>query len=179
MTTTTTSTTKIAELSSRLNRYSYCITGPELTPEDSYQEMILAFLKKAGDDPTFIAQKDAYQVRYASWVAMQKAHAGNTYRKYVCSLEDLTAGENDDMDVFEVFPSNDGSVEDQVIANENAEEMNELISTLSPSNQTVIAMIYLGYSQVEIAEQLGVSKVAVSQRKATIRKHLTQVSGSK
>jgi RNA polymerase sigma factor (sigma-70 family) len=180
MTTTTTTTTTIEKLSSRLNRYSYCITGPEMTSEDSYQEMVLALLEKAADTTTtFFDQAEAYQVRYASWQAMKQAQAGRTYLKYVTSLETTTAehfGVEDELDIFEVFPAAGPSLEDQVIADETASEIMAALSELTLTNRTVAAMIYLGYSQSEIAARLGVSKPAISERKATISKYLSRVS---
>ena len=63
------------------------------------------------------------------------------------------------------FEDEDSSPEEKLIQNETYEELHKAISTLTKEQQWLINEVYFkGRSQIEIAKELGVSKVAICRR---------------
>lgn len=52
------------------------------------------------------------------------------------------------------------------------EAIKKRVQELSPECQQLIAFAIIGYSDAEIANKLGVSRAAISQRRDTIRRNL-------
>lgn len=140
------------------NRYA---PGTGQDPEDLRQSFVLTFLERQACDPSFIEQKNAFQLIAAKWQALHSVTKEDTYRRHVDILEE---------DQLELIPGEGNNPEDLIIESESAEEILAIVEHLTSENQTVIRMIYLGYNESEIAQMLGISRPAVSQRKQTIRK---------
>lgn len=71
------------------------------------------------------------------------------------------------------FVDEDSSPEEKFIENETYSELHKAISTLTEDQQWLINEVYFkGRSQVEIAKELGLSKMAISLRLQTILKKL-------
>ena len=69
------------------------------------------------------------------------------------------------------FEDEDSSIEDKYIQNETYKDLHKAISTLRKEQQWLINEVYFkGRSQVEIAKELGLSKMAISLRLQTILK---------
>lgn len=71
------------------------------------------------------------------------------------------------------FEDENSSLEDNLIEKEQYQELYKAISSLSQDQQWLVKEVYFkGRSQVEIAKELGLSKMAVSLRLQTILKKL-------
>lgn len=155
---------RLEDLTPRIFAYSNFIHSPELETEDIRQEMYLALLEKSAEDPTFAEQSPSYQSWYATWQAKHTAEKARTYDGHVQDADDTQ------MEI--ILCGNSDENNDPARVAEQEEELAELlqqISALSPENQTVVKMTYLGYTTGEIAERLNISAPAVSQRKKTIK----------
>ena len=158
--------TRIVELAPRLIAYSHFIHSP-LDSADIQQEMALALLERDQVDPAFSVQEPSYLAWYATWQAKHAAGKARTYAGHIQPVDDaqmeiILCGKSDEDD-------------DPARIAEKQEEMEMLlaqVATLTPENQAVIRMTYLGYSTKEIAAELGISPPAVSQRKKTIRRNI-------
>jgi RNA polymerase sigma factor (sigma-70 family) len=163
---------RLDNLTPRIFAYSNFIHSPELDNEDIRQEMYLALLEKTAEDPTFAEQSPSYQAWFATWQAKHVAEKARTYDGHVQD------GDDEMMEIILCGHSDED--DDPASIAEEEEELAELlqqISALSPENQTVVKMTYLGYSTGEIAERLNISAPAVSQRKKTIKHCLIGQAG--
>ena len=71
------------------------------------------------------------------------------------------------------FEDEDSSIEDKYIQNEGYKDLHKAISTLTQEQQWLVNEVYFkSRSQVEIAKELGLSKMAISLRLQTILKKL-------
>jgi len=167
---------RFEDLSPRLQRRSRSLahTCNEHTADDLYQDMAVSYLVRTQRQPEFASQTDAYIFTDLTWDAQNVAEKGRTYNRYMDSEHIFSDDEGDEVSSFELIASGEPNPEDSYIDTEAIEALSAAILTLTPENQQIVKMIYLGYSQVEIAAQLGVSKPAITQRKATIEKALLQ-----
>jgi RNA polymerase sigma factor (sigma-70 family) len=78
-------------------------------------------------------------------------------------------------DEFNFVPGPDKTPEQVVTENEETSELRSVFSNLSTDNRGVLVMLYHGYSKTEIAEAMGISKPAVTQRVQTIAKKLSHL----
>ena len=161
---------RIQSLTPRLIAKSHFIPSDHLEPDDLQQEMFIALLEKAQAAPGFAEQKDAYLVRYATWMAKHAAERTWTYSSHVESQTLSLAGEDE---VFDNFSDDNADPAYLVEQSEELEEMLSRLQDLSPENRTVVKMIYLGYTESEIATELGISRPAVTQRKRTIARAIS------
>lgn len=158
--------TRFESLYPHLTRISRHLASNDQNPDDVYQVMNLGVLERASSDPSFLDQKDAYILYYAKccakhWIRSARRKAVNPLPEADC--EDT---EDDSFDsVFFMMDDRAVDPEQKLILKETLER----IKHLEVSNQKLCVMIYLGYSQNEIAETLGVDKSAISHRKETIR----------
>lgn len=157
---------RLTDLTPRMLTYARAIPPGELEPDDLYQEMALAIVERSQKDPRFLEQQDAYVTQFGTWRAKHAAERGYRQAARTTPLEDGEA----DMYCLVSDPS-----EDPEEAAEQAEALDELVEMvleLTPENQSVVKLIYLGYSESEIATRLHISRPAVSQRKRTIARLL-------
>lgn len=158
---------RIQGLAPRLIAYSRFINSPELDQEDVQQEMYAALLERGAKDPDFAGQRDAYLVRYATWSAKHAASRTYTYDSHV-QRETLEGA--DPLETITDYTTDPAEI---VERNLQLESLIEQLQALSPENQTVVKMIYLGYSESEISDELHISRPAVSQRKKTIQSQIS------
>jgi RNA polymerase sigma factor (sigma-70 family) len=154
---------RLTELAPRLIAYSKFVRSPELDNDDIQQEMSLALLERAAVDPAFSEQSTSYMAWYATWSAKNAAAKTRTYDGHV-----QEAG--DEMLEVVLIGHDEATSDPEAIAEQN-EELDELlaqISAMTPENQTVVKMTYLGYSNNEIAARLNITPAAVSWRKKNV-----------
>ena len=163
---------KITELSQRMQLKANYISSPEHTADDLFQIMVEAIIVESEKKPEFIQQTDAYIVNFAVWTAKKKAQASRTYGKYVGEEKVFKTEEDDEASDFDTQTDPSLSPEELVVRREVYRDIEKVIRTLSTENRKVVVMLFERYSQVEIAEALGITKAAVTQRKATIAKTL-------
>jgi RNA polymerase sigma factor (sigma-70 family) len=150
--------------------------------EDLYQTILKALLEREVKDPTFFQQTDAYINKYAMFSAKHAAKKARVYLNYVdeeggeIDPEDSNEDTNSRLDLEasrEKLIQSIARVEIEVMHTELADAIVEGSKELSGDNLRVLYLLYLGYKQVEIAEVMGVSKPAISQRVKTIASTLS------
>lgn len=159
---------RLDKLTPKIFAYSNFIHGPELETDDIRQEMYLALLEKQQEDPTFFDNNDSYMAWYATWTAKNQAARNRSY--------DHRIGRSTDTASFEYYHVDRGESDPAKIAenNENLNEILDVLQQMAPENMSVIRMIYLGYTNMEIAETLKVTPAAVSQRKKNITRKIRE-----
>lgn len=137
-----------------------------LETEDIFHDMIAALLDNAISNPDFVNQQDAYKFQFAKWHASHLLEKSKVYSKYVAVEGASEDGEESAFDLIadatQVDPA-DLLEGDLLIA---------AVKTLSRENQQIVKLLYVGYSKAEIADQMRISRPAVSQRIQTIQKAL-------
>jgi len=173
---------RITSLFPRLNRIARYLAHPglEYTADDLYQEMALTILDRSAGDSTFLDQRDGYLLQCASWDARNVAAKGRTYNRLVAAewflaVRSAAADDGDEISLLELFADPDLTPEEHYLQTEQLEELAAAAASLSPSNQKIVGLIAIGYNWAEIADQLGVSRSAVSQRKNIIARQLSTV----
>lgn len=128
--------------------------------EDIFQHICEKLLLQA--DP---ADSDARILTTAKRRAGDYVNTEKTYSFWVGGEEELGGtGEEEDLDAFEIYIGDQQTPEDMVIENEEISAIQKALETLTPENRKVVALLGGGYSQAEIAKELGVSRAAVSIR---------------
>ena len=136
--------------------------NPEADEEDVCNDMILAIMEKAADDPEFMNQKPAFVLQFATWYAKNQA---NRARIYQARLE--TEGDQDEnretiLETIEDLTS--ANPEQAVIIRQTLRELQEeVIAKFTGNKQAIIRLMAQGYSRVEISNELNISKAAVTQ----------------
>jgi RNA polymerase sigma factor (sigma-70 family) len=115
-------------------------------------------------------ESPAYILQSVKWVAFGHIDSARSYEKYVASIEGTTATDDDDeLDALELTPDSAASPEDLIADREFAEAFSEAVATLDPKAQVIIRLLNDGNSFAEIANAMGVSRSAISQRMNTIQ----------
>jgi RNA polymerase sigma factor (sigma-70 family) len=164
---------KIESLSPRLQRKARVIAhkSDQVDVDDAYQDMVLSILERSEHSPDFVEQTDSYITQQAAWDASHVARSGRIYRKYNAVPVEFTDDEGDTINLIDITPD-PTDVEAETLESLEMKSLAAAIKALAPDNRQVVIMLYQGYSNKEIAEKMGISPAAVSQRKGTIRKHL-------
>jgi len=174
---------KIEELEPRIIAIAKKVSNynPEGEWEDLYQIMLQKVLERNIVDPTFVEQTDAYILKYTEFMAKHAVKKASVYLRYVdeegyeIDPEDSDDDSNYALDLMverEKIQQAIPAIENEVMHLELSEKIVEGYETLSTENKKVAYMLYMGYKQTEIAESLGISKPAVSQRIKTIGNQL-------
>lgn len=120
------------------------------------------------DDKTAkLLEKADAQVRHEYIVA--------EHEQYLSELKETRRHQSLDLSLENghEFEDEESDLEEKLIKDEMYEELHKAISTLSKEQQWLIYEVYFkGRPQVEIAKELGVSKMAVTLRLQTILKNL-------
>lgn len=162
---------RIAKLSNKLTLKAmyFASNGYEYTSDDLYQIMIEAMINHAQRNPEFAEKPDAYLLQYASWRAQQACRASRTYTIYQEPEAYVISASGEVESAFLFIPDNSEPVEDQLI---HREELDALYSLASAKNKTILSMLFLGYTESEIADKLHISRSALCQRKYTLKKSI-------
>lgn len=177
---------RVASLFPVLQRKSYQIDS-NVDPDDLAQDMALRMMERALAEPSRLDQKDAYLVNDAFLNGgCHSARRVRTYSKYVdphvlvtdeCrdEIDDDLFGDNPNFSITEIIPvSEEDDPETAAERSDTIDAILDVVRGLSESNRAVVRMLVLGYSEAEIAAELGVSRPAISQRKDTIAKVLAR-----
>jgi len=170
---------KIEKISPKVRQIARIVANasPEHDADDIFQESVLWLLEQEEKDPSIVEQTDAYVIWGATTTGgKHAARASRTYTKYVHSEPAVEQDEDEEnIDWIETLADNSNNPEEVFIENEEISHLAEAITQLTPANQKLVTMLYNGYSQNEIADALGISKGAVSQRKATVERQLAEL----
>ena len=162
---------RLVELLPAINRRAAFVGSHTLTADDVAQEMALSILERAAKTPNLENQKDAYilNAAYLHGGINAARHERLCHENHVADAVVACDSSNDDdgEPEFNIFVPADSDVtpEDALI---HSEAIEITMSKLSPSNRKLVAMLYIGYSETEIAKALHISRPAVSQRKRVI-----------
>jgi len=161
---------RLVELLPAINRRAAFVGSHTLTADDVAQEMALSILERAAKNPNLENQKNAYILydAYMNGGLHSARHERLCHEKHLADAVLACDSSNDnDEPEFNVFVPADSDVtpEDALI---HSEAIEITMSKLSPSNRKLVAMLYIGYSETEIAKALHISRPAVSQRKRVI-----------
>lgn len=168
----TTISSRISDLTPALQGKARAFATPEFTAEDVFQAIVVALIEKANEDPSFAEQGDGYIIRHAEWTARHLNRNARTYGKYV-DEERITLDDNAEaVSDFELI-IDAGSVEEIADMNEKLGELKSSLKEMTPANRKIAYLLFIGYSKSEIADELKISRPAVSQRIQTIQKQLS------
>jgi len=166
---------RIETLSSKLHTVARSVEGTlsEYTADDLFQTICLKLTERCTIDPAFLDRPAAEWITFANWRARSKADSGRRYTRYIDSETLVTDDDGEEDSLFDSLPSPTcTNPEDSMI---QMEVYGTLKAHLSESNLKLVNMLYQGYSQQEIAAELGICESAVAQRKQTIARQLAQV----
>lgn len=146
--------------------------------DDIMQTMALRIIERAKQIPDLLEQTDAYIMIDATRNAGYRiCNSEAIYLQHV-TTEDIYPVTSDEEEsqttIFEVIPSEVMNPEEAAIEHQLAEALGEAIKNLTPGCREVVALSAAGLTDTQIAMRLGVSKSAISQRRALIRKNLKQ-----
>jgi RNA polymerase sigma factor (sigma-70 family) len=155
-------------LSYRATRF----TSEDHTPEDLKQIMMVSIWEKALNDPSFLEESPSYIATFGGWMAGNAVSKEKTYRKHVVSVGE--ENESDEDFLFE-FVDLTGNPEDLIVRKEIfAELYADMRDVLTEDSQRIVLKLMSGFKAVEIAEETGVSRAAVSKRMKNVRKAVTK-----
>jgi RNA polymerase sigma factor (sigma-70 family) len=138
-----------------------------LDPDDIFQEMAIVLLERSEKDPEFLNQKDAYiLVTCAHNGGTHKVRSSRTHYHHYAYTTESTDDAFDD--IIDLIPSREPSPEKQVIDLEEIRAISAAYLALTPENQQVVKLLYLGDRQTEVAAVMGITPAAISQRKQVI-----------
>lgn len=147
--------------------------GYQVEAEDLEQSMYASLLEQQAVEPDFDTKNtESYVMQKAEWAARQEARKQVTYRKYNAQEKYVKGDDDDDDDddgnggssIFEIIPTQEFTIE----RHEKRMEIVSAISALDATCQKIVAMLYEGFTQVEIAAKLGLTPAAISQKKRQI-----------
>jgi RNA polymerase sigma factor (sigma-70 family) len=182
MSASTTRNQRIENLSRRIRRVSRYqqFQTSILDHDDVEQEMALRVLEHAESHPNYLEQTDAYILKDAYYAGLQSRRKEVVYMSYVHEEDDITAvrpsDDDMDMEVFELIPAEEITPEEAAIMREEIKKIEKAVANLSPTNQIIVKMLLEGYSESEIADELKISRPAVSQHKQTIIRQMNFLS---
>jgi RNA polymerase sigma factor (sigma-70 family) len=151
--------------------------SPDGDWEEMYQTILKGLLERNEKDAEFFNQTDAYICKYAEYMAKHAARKARVYLRYVdeegyeVDPEDSNEDADSRLDIEvnrERLIQSICRVEIEVMHSELTGAIVEGCDELTAENLKVVYLLYMGYKQVEIAEIMGISKPAVSQRIKTI-----------
>jgi RNA polymerase sigma factor (sigma-70 family) len=152
-------TIQITELAPTLERVAYKFTSTDEDAADFLQDAMLGLVEFTQSDPNALSNSRTYLVNRGKWAGQQAADKHRTMEN-----TRSTSLDGPGVTFAELLPA--GTLDPQEAA-EQAETIEELLSMTDdiPDGPKMVKLIYLGYSEKEIAETLHVSAAAISQRK--------------
>lgn len=170
-------------------RYRYF--GPDHNPDDIYQDMALHLLELDTKHPqkpmntayrkraawlarlASLRQAAAHRRRYTSLTATEKPDTRNAWLGdgEVSFFEDVNTIEGNWQSTSEPLPE-DALLEAERLAELTAllPKIQAVVATLNPTNQRIVKLILAGAGRGDLPRTLGLSRSAVSHRKAEIRR---------
>lgn len=163
---------RLVELLPAITRKAGYVASQTLAHDDIVQEMALAILERAAKRPGLENQKNAYILwdAYMNGGVHAARHERLCHEQHASSVMVECDTEDDDFSIGAVIP-----VDSQIMPEDaliQSEGIYNAMHNLNATNRQVLSMLYLGYSETEIAHTLHISRPAVSQRKRTIAKTL-------
>jgi len=158
---------QITELAPTLERVACKFTQSDEDRDDFVQDAMMGLLESAAVDPETLSNSRSYLIDRGKWAAQ---HAAEKLRKAeVTRSSSLDSGPSG-FSFAELLPADTGDPES---TREQAETIEELLAMAEdiPDGPQMVKLIYLGYSEKEIAEQCHVSPAAISQRKRKLITH--------
>lgn len=159
-------------LSPHIQKIAAGIECPELTPDDLYQIMAEAYLRKARADEKYTLQKSKFILQGLKWEAQHAARQYRAYRSHIfdgdswCS--DYIDPDADIMDMLDLLPAPDPDESDPFAR----ERILKYVGDLTKDNQKIVKMLFAGYRPVEICFKLGVNKKTLHSRIDRIRRDM-------
>jgi len=149
-----------ASLEAPLTRLANQFARDQHEAQDIYQAMAEALLTKSSPEDS----KSRLLTR-ARWAALHYVEAQAVYSFYVGSEDDLTGkadSDDDEADAFELYAPVQQNPEDMVIEREAQASIVAAVKALPAKFQQIVSLISIGYSQREIAAEIGTSEQNVS-----------------
>lgn len=167
-------TERIASLEGKLRAKARSFSTDVFDADDIYSKMVESILRNSQPEDS-----DARILQRANWTATAHIESGRTYSSYV-SEESQFASQDEEADAgFEIESlAVVSSAEDMIIEQQEHMSLQAVIASLSPENQQVISMLALGMKKREIAQKLGVSDEAISERVKRIAKNMKSLGFS-
>lgn len=157
---------RIKMLDRKIDYIAWKLSSPGMPKEDVYQEILIGLIEK-NDLYKLADQTDAYIVKLAEWIGRNRLDASLTYNKYVDEERIFTGDDGDEISTFELIPSEIQDLENSLVIHE---ALAGVVTRATGADIRVIRLLYLGYSKSQIANELGVSKAAISQ-------HIKKIKG--
>lgn len=144
-------------------RYSY----DQHDADDIYGEIVVNILEHSS--PT---ESNSRIYTRAHWAGQHHVSRLQTIGKYVVQdYDEGEAGESEEDQGAGVLScaTSGMSTEDLAISQELASKLQAVIGELPEQYREIVGLMYVGASQVEIAQKLGVTPPAINQRLKTVR----------
>ncbi len=146
---------RINSLEKKLKNKAASYSRNQMEADDIYSAMVEEILFKSSPDDS-----DIKILTRAGWVAKRCLRQ---YATYAMLVDDESSISNDDGDGdSEIIASPSSSAEDELIDRERKYEIARLVSTLSSEHQAIVKKLMIGYSQHEIAIELGKADQTIS-----------------
>ena len=159
---------RIEALQSKIYSIARKFQLDDQSDEDIAHFMIERLLTRCAEDPAFVARDDGYWLRFANWMGFHLLHKTLTYNRNNLSEEPT----NEDLpSPYELAVDFTPDANPEIAL--DLAELRKVINSLPLHNRKLAAMLMIGYSKSEIAEAIGISRPAITQRLDTIRKQLT------
>lgn len=159
--------TRIEKIEKGLRRIAASYSFDQHDADDIYGEMIVNILEHSSPE-----ESNSRIYTRAHWAGQHHVSRLKTIGKYVTQDYDETGTESaeDQDDQPEAVQINDArSVEDIAISDEMAEALARVMVQLPVQYREIVSMMYVGASQVEIAQKLSVTPSAINQRLKAVR----------
>lgn len=165
-------TDRLTNLTPQLLRIACLHSTDPMQADDIFQHMVESILREAkGTD------SKSRILTLATWRARNFIAGEQVYNGYV-SDQSVLAGkldngeEEDPFETFQGFQECDHNTEQAVIDKETTGQLQDLIKSLPLENRRLICLLQAGNDPAAIARKLGVSRSAICQRMAYLRKWL-------
>jgi RNA polymerase sigma factor (sigma-70 family) len=164
---------RIEALQPKINSIARKFQLSDQSNEDVAHTMIERLLTRCVEDPGFIARDDGYWLRFANWMGYHLLCKSIAYDRYI--IKDAPMNK-DLVDPYELYEQAfDQSLERNPESAFELAELRQLINSLTHHNRQLAALLMIGYTKSEIADEFKISRPAISQRLGTIRKNLNPI----
>lgn len=144
-------TARIIELQDDLSKMAAWLHHnemPDMEPDDLAQEMNLAILEKAQQDPDFLLAKKSYIINFAIWRAKDAARKNR--RRYTNHLAETDPDDDDPASFIAPDLDLDYSI-----------TIRQILDTLGEKTRSIALLLAQGYKKTEIAGMMKVTPQAI------------------